>query len=172
MNGLLKQAGQSSNKLPPAERTGQAAEGEALNQASPEEEALMEQALDEVGNLIYADDPANNALMNGIASAANPVKMIGINVSQIIEVVDRKMDLPEDFILPLAEPVTMMLIEMADTAGILEASDEVVEQALAESAAGLAQAYELDPQELATYASDPEISQVLPKVGGVYAGQG
>jgi hypothetical protein len=173
VKGLISQSKEPSPAAMPSAEAEGIDDAEALQgNASSEEEQVMEAALEEVGNLIYSDDNANNALMNGISQASNPVEMIGINAAQIIEVVDRKMDLPDDFLLPLVEPVVVMLVEMADAAGILVTDDAVIEQALTEGAAQLAQAYEIDPQDLQQFAGDPELSQAISDVGGMYAGQG
>lgn len=140
--------------------------------ASPEEEKLMDQALAEVGNMIYQSDEASQAVLQTLGKGGSFPDALAMMVSQIIEVVDQKMDLPADFILPLAEAVTMMLVEMADAAGIVETNDDVIEQSLMAAAKNLAKDYDIDPNELQAAASDPVMAQEVNRVGGMYAGQG
>ena len=147
-----------------------AGQGEG-NAASPEEEQLMEQALNEAGNILYVSDQASESVLEGIAGSPNPAQVIGETVSQVIEVVDKKMDLPDDFIIPMVEPVSMMIIEMADTAGLIETSDEVVEEVFTHASALLAQTYQVDIEDARQYSNDPDIAGALPQVGGVYAKQ-
>lgn len=141
------------------------------NQASPEEEALMDEALGEVGNMIYKSDEASASILDTLSSGDNFPMALGMVVSQVIEVVDKKMDLPADFILPLAEAVTLMLVEMADTAGIVETNDDVLEQSLMAAAKNIAQDYEIEEADLKTAATDPELAPEISRIGGLYAGQ-
>lgn len=162
MEGLLTQGGGA-----PQPAQGQA--GEVA--ATPEEEAVMEQALSEVGKMIYASDSAADALLETIASSEKPEAGIGIVVSQVVGVVDQKMDLPDDYIAPLSEAVTMMVVEMADKAGIIEASDDVIELAMMETAKNIAQDYEVDPQAMSGAMQDEQIAPEVERIGGRYAGQ-
>tara|TARA_R110002072_G_scaffold21764_15_gene76811 strand:- start:594 stop:1106 length:513 start_codon:yes stop_codon:yes gene_type:complete len=167
--GLLSQAnGAQSQKQ---QQTEQPAPNDQ-NAASPEEEQLMDQALAEVGNMIYQSDEASASVLEMLKTGEDFPLAAGMAVSQIVEVVDTKMDLPEDFILPLAEATVMMLIEMADTAGIVETNDDVIERSLMAAAKNLAQDYDIDPATLQSAAADPELAPEINRVGGMYAGQG
>jgi|GEM_PF-6574141 len=163
--GLLSQAGETEQQTEQAQLPNDA------GTASPEEEQIMDQALAEVGNMIYQSDEANASILEMLNSGGEVPVAVGMVVSQIVEVVDKKMDLPEDFILPLAEATTMMLVEMADTAGIVETNDDVIEQSLMAAAKNLAQDYDLDPAALQSAAADPELAPEIDRVGGMYAGQ-
>jgi hypothetical protein len=165
--GLLSQAGETEQQV---EQT-QPELPNGAGAASPEEEQIMDQALAEVGNMIYQSDEANASILEMLNSGGELPVAVGMVVSQIVEVVDKKMDLPEDFILPLAEATTMMLVEMADTAGIVETNDDVIEQSLMAAAKNLAQDYDLDPEALQSAAADPELAPEINRVGGMYAGQ-
>lgn len=157
MEGLLSQGSQSSKQNP--------------GEASPEQEALMEEALAETGKVIYANDAAADALLDTIASAKTPEAGIGVVVSQVVGVMDQKMDLPEDFIVPLSEAVTYMIVEMADKAGIVEASDDVIERSLMEAAKNIGQDYEVGEENIASAMQDETIASEVKRVGGLYAGQ-
>lgn len=169
MSGLLSQAEAGAAALP-AKGAPIDAAPDAMP-ATPEEEQVMDAALAEVGKIIYAEDEANDAILQGIAGAKDPADMVGLTAMQVVEAVDQKMDLPDDFILPLVEPVIIMLVEMADKAGIIEAGDELIERALIAGATHLAEAYELDPAELQALAADPGIAQTMQGVGGIHAGK-
>lgn len=164
--GLLSQA--SDAQQGPVQSEAVEAGGSA---ATPEEEQLMDQALGEVGNMIYQSDEASDSILKTLGAGGNFSMAVGTVVSQVIDVVDQKMDLPADFILPLAEAVTMMLVEMADTAGIIETNDDIIEQSLMAAAKNLAQDYDIDPADLQAAASDPELAPEVNRVGGMYAGQ-
>ncbi|MFT6550459.1 MAG: hypothetical protein ACJA1I_000487 [Zhongshania marina] len=163
--GLLSQATEPQEAAEPEQPQ------EEVGTASPEEEQLMDQALAEVGNMIYKSDEASASILDMLGTGEEFPMALGMVVSQVIEVVDQKMDLPADFILPMAEAVVMMLVEMADTAGIVETNDEVIEQSLMAAAKNLAQDYDIDPAELQTAAADPELAPEINRVGGMYAGQ-
>jgi len=166
--GLLQQAEAPEPKM----SIGSATSSPGNQAATPEEESLMDQALAEVGNMIYKSDEANAALLDMIGSAPDPAVGIGLAVSQVVEVVDQKMDLPDDFLLPLAEAVTMSLIEMADAADILETSDDTIEAALMEAAKNLGQSYDIDAADLRAGAQDQQLAPEISRIGGKYAGQG
>lgn len=171
MKGLLSQA----EADPQGDVLPQGGEQVALDsgesQASPEEEALMEQALLEVGKMIYGSDSAADALLETIAAAEKPQVGIGLVVSQVVDVADQKMDLPEDFILPLGEAVTYMVIEMADKAGLTEASDDLVELSLMESAKNLAEDFDVGAEGMELAMQDRKIGQEVQRVGERYAEQ-
>lgn len=143
------------------------------NVATPEEEQLMEQALEEVGKMIYASDSAADSLLQTISKSDPPEVGIGIVVSQVVDVTDQKMDLPDDFIVPLSEAVTYMIVEMADKAGIAESNDDLIERSLAETAKNIAQDFGVasDVEGIGSAMQDAEIASETERVGGLYAQQ-
>lgn len=116
-------------------------------EAAPEEEKLMQEAIQEAGRLLYESDSASAAVVETVQSATEPGQGVGVAAAEVVIAVDQKMDLPEDFIIPMLEAVLPLVAEMAEAAGV-EGSEESADGALVHAIKEIAAEYEIDPAQL------------------------
>lgn len=98
-------------------------------QATPEEQALLEQAVNAALDVIHAPGKAGDNIVQMVMSAQQIQKGLGQAVATVLITVEKKMQIPEDMRLALAQEVTAELAELAIEAGALSA-DELNEQML------------------------------------------
>lgn len=96
-------------------------------QATPEEEAQLEQAFDAAIKVIHAPGKAGDNIASMVLDAQQVQQGIGQAVATVVITVEKQMKLTEDVKLALAERVTDELVALAIKAGAL-AEDEVTDQ--------------------------------------------
>ena len=96
-------------------------------QASPEEQAMLEQAVTLAIDIIHAEGKAGDNIASMVLEAQQIQQGIGQAVATVIITVEKKMQITDDVKLPLAEEVTDELLQLAIASGAL-AEDEVNDQ--------------------------------------------
>lgn len=96
-------------------------------QATPEEEAQLEQAFDAAIKVIHAPGKAGDNIAGMVLDAQKVEQGIGQAVATVVITVEKQMQLTDDVKLALAERVTDELVALAIKAGAL-AEDEVTDQ--------------------------------------------
>jgi len=98
--------------------------------ASPEEQAMLEQAVSIAFEIIHAEGKAGDNIANMVLEAKQVQQGIGQAVATVIIAVEKKMDIVDDVKLPLAEEITDELLQLAIAAGALsedEINDEMTD---------------------------------------------
>lgn len=96
-------------------------------QATPEEEAQLEQAFDIAIEVIHAPGKAGDNIASMVLDAKQIQQGMGQAVATVLITVEKKMQLTDDVKLALAEKITDELAAMAIQAGAL-AEDELNDQ--------------------------------------------
>lgn len=96
-------------------------------QATPEEEAQLEQAFDIAIEVIHAPGKAGDNIASMVLDAKQVQQGIGQAVATVLVTVEKKMQLTDDVKLALAERITDELAALAIQAGAL-AEDELNDQ--------------------------------------------
>lgn len=107
----------------------------------------MQEAIQEAGRLLYESDSASAAIVETIQSAAEPGQGVGVAAAEVVVTVDQKMDLPEDFIIPVLEAVLPLVAEMAEAAGVT-GSEDSADGALVHAIKEIASEYDIDPEQI------------------------
>lgn len=123
-------------------------------QATSQEQELFEDAVLMADEMIVGDGTSEGIAQTVLASD-DLAEGVGHATATVVMGVDKRMDLPEDLLVPLAEEVTVMLLAMASEAGAIAEEDidhKVIEQATQHFVSQyykMAEAMgDLDPQEL------------------------
>jgi len=98
-------------------------------QASPEEEALLAQAIEVALDVIHDPGKVGDNIAGMVLNAQDVTKGIGQAVATVLITVEKKMQIPEDMQLALGQEITAELCELAIEAGALS-GDELNEQML------------------------------------------
>lgn len=96
-------------------------------QATPEEQAQLEQAFSAALEVIHATGKAGDNIVSMVMEAQKVEQGIGQAVATVLITVEKKMQLTDDVKLALAEEITNELLSLAIEAGAL-AEDEVTDQ--------------------------------------------
>ena len=98
-------------------------------QASPEEEALLAQAIEVALDVIHDSGKVGDNIAGMVLNAQDVTKGIGQAVATVLITVEKKMQIPDDMQLALGQEITAELCELAIEAGALS-GDELNEQML------------------------------------------
>jgi len=96
-------------------------------QATPEEEAQLEQGFDAALKVIHAPGKAGDNIASMVLDAQQVQQGIGQAVATVLITVEKQMQLTDDVKLALAERITDELVALAIQAGAV-AEDEVTDQ--------------------------------------------
>lgn len=136
-------------------------------QATPEEEAQLEQAFGIAMEIIHADGRAGDSIAKIVLDATDVMEGLGIATATVVIGVERQMELPDDMKLALSEMVLDELVSLAIDAGAVaedeitdEATDQIVSHAYSNYLSTKEAMGELDPEHLK--ASVAEAEQVMP----------
>lgn len=132
-------------------------------EATPEEQAMLEQAVDVALDMIHGDQ-AGDQIANMVLQSQNVVEGLGQALATVLIGVEKKLGgVADDMKLALAEEIASELMMLAVNAGAL-AEDEVTDQFMDEMVSRAYSQYltikeqmgELDPNELQASVSDAE----------------
>mgnify|MGYP006961050661 CR=1 FL=1 len=136
-------------------------------QATPEENAQLEQAFGIAMEIIHAEGKAGDNIAKLVLDAADVMEGLGVATSTVVIGVERQMELPDDMKLALAEMVLDELVTLAIDAGAIaadeitdEATDKIVSHAYSNYLSTKEAMGELDPEQLK--ASVAEAEQAMP----------
>lgn len=136
-------------------------------QATPEEEAQLEQAFGIALEIIHADGKAGDSIAKLVLDATDVMEGLGVATSTVVIGVERQMELPDDMKLALAEMVLDELVTLAIDAGAVakdeitdEATDQIVSHAYSNYLSTKEAMGELDPEQLKASVAEAEQAMV------------
>lgn len=136
-------------------------------QATPEENAQLEQAFGIAMEIIHAEGKAGDNIAKLVLDATDVMEGLGIATSTVVIGVERQMEFPEDMKFALAEMVLDELVALAIDAGATaedeitdEATDKIVSHAYSNYLSTKEAMGQLDTEHLK--ASVAEAEQVMP----------
>jgi len=161
---------------PPAEVDGlmekarQEAETPESDDLTDDERKVYDSAMAMAGEILYKGDQSSNAMMEQVA-AGDPMQTIPTTVTFIIDQIEQTFngEVPEDLILPMADEISDMVIEMADTAGVIKADEKTATQIKGAVVEEILDAYGVDEaqmQEAMQGVSADDIEQMQAMFGG------
>lgn len=132
-------------------------------QATPEEQAMLEQAVDVALDMIHGNQ-AGDQIASMVLNAQNVTQGLGKAIATVLIGVEKKMGgIPDDMKLALAQEITAELVELAVNAGAVAEDevrddfiDEVVSHGYSEYLTIKEQMGELDPNELQASVAEAE----------------
>ena len=136
-------------------------------QATPEEEAMLEQAIGVATQIIHAEGRTGDNIAKLVLDASDVMQGLGIATATVVLGVERQMQIPDDMKIALAEVVLDELVSLAIDAGAIsadevtdEATDQIVSHAYSNYLSTKEAMGELDPEQLK--ASVAEAEQTMP----------
>lgn len=137
---------------------------------TPEEREIYDSAMAMAGEILYKGDQSSNAMMEQVASG-DPMQTIPTTTVFIIDQIEQQFqgEVPEDLILPMTDEISDMIIEMADTAGIIKADEQVATQIKGGCVEEVLDAYgvdEADMQEAMQGMTEEDLQQAQSMFGG------
>jgi hypothetical protein len=118
---------------------------------APEEQESYDSALKMAGEMLYADDASSDKFMSMLAEG-EPVQAVAGVVTFIMDAIEDAFQgqLPEAVILPAADEITDMVLEMGETSGAIpEVTEDVAIQVKGAVTKALMDTYGADPDAFA-----------------------
>ena len=131
----------------PEANTGQA---EDPTKVTDDEQAMYERAVNAGIKVLYAEE-THEDIMNMLTTGAdNPGKTLADVAHLIMTQVDKEANgkIPETMILPAAAEILELTAELANTAGVVQVDQTVLDQATQELLLQLADSYGVSPEEI------------------------
>lgn len=122
------------------------AEGEA---ASPEEQEAYDSAMQMASELLHVNDESSEQIMKMLSEGEpveSVVKVVDFIIGQIEETF--KNQLPETVIIPAADEITDLVIELGDESGAFDITEEQIMQAKGSVVRSLLETYGIEPEDL------------------------
>lgn len=122
-------------------------EGDA---ATPEEQEAYDAALKMASELIHTNDQSSAQIIQMLGDGEDPIKA----VSNVVEFVMSKIEetfqnqLPETVVLPAADEITDLVIELGEESGAFDMSDEQIIQTKGGVVRDLMESYGVSPEEM------------------------
>ena len=145
-------------------------------QATPEENAQLEQAMAVAMDIIHGDGRAGDTIAKMVLESPDVMEGLGKATATVVIGVERQMQLPDDMKLALAELVLDELVDLAIEAGAVaadeitdEATDKIVSHAYSNYLSTQEAMGQLDPEHLK--ASVAEAEQMMPARGAAKQSQ-
>jgi hypothetical protein len=136
-------------------------------QATPEEEAMLEQAISLAMGIIHGEGKAGDSIAKMVLDAQDVMQGLGIATATVVIGVEQQMQIPDDMKLALAEVVLDELVTLAIDSGAVakdeitdEATDQIVSHAYSNYLSTKEAMGELDPEQLKTSVAEAE--QTMP----------
>jgi len=125
-----------------------------------QEQALYDEFVTKAGELMY-DEKIYQNLLKTMDLSKTPEDGLANIVYLIVTQLDEKSggQIPEEMILPIAEEILAMAVELAGAANNLSYPDEVIEKALQLAVFRLLEAYGVDEGDITVALSEMGISQ-------------
>ena len=176
VNRVKTQQNMPSESEPPKEVTGfkEQAEAEAAtpeeDDLNPEEREVYDSAMNMAGEILYKGDQSSNAMMEQIA-AGDPTQTIPDTLVFILDQIEQQFngEVPEDLILPITDELSDMMIEMADTAGVIKGSEQLAIEIKGNCVEEVLEAYgvnEADMQQAMQGMTEEDLKGAMDMFGG------
>ncbi len=138
---------------------------------TPEERKIYDSAMGMAGEILYKGDQSSNAMMEQVKSG-DPMQTIPTTVVFIIDQIEQQFqgEVPEDLILPMTDEISDMVIEMADTAGVIKADEQLATQLKGATVEEVLDAYgvdEADMQQAMQGMTEEDMAQAQEMFGGM-----
>lgn len=101
--------------------------------STPEEQAAYEQAMEAIGEALYADDKVSENIIQMVVSDSDPVSGLTKATVQVITEVDKQVDMPEEVILGTVRETSARIVEMVEAV-----HGETFDEPMMEKSAGAA----------------------------------
>jgi hypothetical protein len=95
--------------------------------ATPEEQAMLEQAVDVAIQMIHGEGPSGDKIAQMVLQSQDIAQGIGQAIATVVIGVQKSMEVPDDMTMALAEEVADELVALAVEAGALS-EDEVTDE--------------------------------------------
>ena len=120
------------------------------DQATPEEQEAYERVVLAASEVLYEPKTSKPILESLKASADDPAQAIGQVAVMIIQQLDDKSNgtIPEVVIAQAAAEIAEMVAELGHSKGLFEVDEAVINRAGQVMLMGLAEAYDIDPEEI------------------------
>ena len=144
------------------------------NQATPQEQAALEGAINAAAHLLYKDEGSHEAIM-GILQSSGEEPQAGVieAVKMVVMEVDNQLDMPELIIAEFTAQVTDMVMELGEKAGVFQMSEQQQVDTLALVTIAILEEYGAEPGDLQEVLSSmsggeqQELEQASQILGGV-----
>jgi hypothetical protein len=161
----------ASTSMDPAETVPQPGmNATAESNTTPEEDKAHEAAMTMVSELLYTNDKSNTAIMN-ILKADNPAASASEAAIFLLSKVEETFqgNYPETLVLPTADEISDMVLELAEESGKFEVTEDIAVKAKSLMVQQLIQDYGVDEQSFADATQDvtqDDITQYEQMFGG------
>ena len=171
-SGLVQQAQQPSDAAPVEDNATTTPEesGEEQSNLTPEEQEIYDSAMKMVGELIYANDESNQAILD-LITADNPSATIAEATVFVLSKIEETFqgNYPEDLIVITADEISDLILELANESGKVTVTEEIAKDTKGQLVDQLATEYGADPEDLQTALGDvtqTELEQAQATYGG------
>ena len=138
-----------------------------VEEASPEDQQMYEQALAAVAQVIYEDDKSHIRIMKMVQKVGEAegelTALVKATVTVITEV-DKQIDIPEDIIINIADEVFMMIAELANKAYGFDATEKQMKQGIAATIEIILKTYGMEESEwynMAGQYDEPQAQELM-----------
>lgn len=116
---------------------------------TPEERESYNTAMEAVGEMLYTDDQSHEAIMQQLQSE-EPLRAIAMVTSFIIAQLEQATQgqMPEQLIVPIADEVSDLVMELGEETGVFELSEEDILQAKGAVITSLFEDYGIEEEDL------------------------
>jgi len=137
---------------------------------NPEEREAYDAAMNMVSDLVYADDEANTAIMDQLEQA-DPINSVAEVTVFMLDQIEQAFqgNLPETIVIPVADEVSDLLLELMETKGLIELDEQTYTRTKAVMVQSLFDAYgvdDVDMEEVLQGLTDDDVMQMKAQFGG------
>ncbi len=172
-NGLISQVENAApapvpGPVDPAAVAQAPAEGTAL---SPESQKAYDAALQMASELLHKNEAASDGIIEQVKAAEGIAEGVAESTDLILSQIEEAFQgkLPEDVVLPVADEVSDLVMELVDAAGV-QISDKVGEQAKVLTGLRIMEEYGVDPADFEENAASSIAQEDLAGVEKILGG--
>lgn len=164
-NGLVQQAQEPTPAAAPTEAT-----GEEESNTTTEEQETYDSAMKMVGELVYNNDESHQAIMD-LMTPDDPGNSIAEATIFVLSKIEEAFqgNYPEELIIPTADEISDLLLELADESGDIEITEQIAGEVKTQVIEQLAEEYGADPADLQEALGDVtegDVAEMQSMMGG------
>lgn len=140
--------GPPTGMVPPPEAAPAPQEGNP-EEMTPEEDEAMESGMQMVSEILYNNDGGHEAVMEGLTKG-KPEESIAEVTLFVVDQIEQQFNgnFPEAAVIPLADEISDMLLELGETKGIFKVDDALFQKSKGMMMQELYEAYGVSEQDL------------------------
>lgn len=164
--GLVKRAQMQENQA----QAGMNEAGEGEPNLTPEEQETYDSAMQMTGELLYNNDESHNAIM-GLLKEDDPAGSVADATTFVLSKIEETYqgNYPEELVLPTADEISDLVLELADEAGVFKVDEKVATDAKSMVSQQLIEDYGVDEQgfaEASAGVTSDEVAEYEKMFGG------